>query len=132
MIEEKQFKKIIYQIFDDIFTLKKFDLLDTIYEKDAIFYDARDVFRGRDAVKKMVIQRSQDIPNFRYEIDDIVIKGNKAAVRWHAIGKVDKDFAGFKAGGSANYWGISMFEVNNEGILKNWGVSSTIDAPYHD
>lgn len=132
MIEEKKFEKMIRQTFDDILTQKKFDLLDSIYEENAIFYDAQDIIRGRAALKKLIVERSQAIPNFRYEIDDLVIKGNKATVRWHGTGKAEKGFADFKAGASANYWGISMFEANNKGILKNWAVSSTIDAPYHD
>ncbi len=122
-------EKIVRGLFIDIFTHKNFDLVDSLFSKDAVIYAGKEKVEGRDKIKELITLRSHAIPDFQFTLEDILIDGNKVAIRWRATGHATKDVAGFKAGHSADYWGSSMWEINEDGrIHKDWYNSSTIDV----
>jgi len=126
--QEEKYKAVIKTIFHDILSGKNFNLLDTVCDKDAVFYDGKEKIVGVKAIMQLVKERSLAVPDFLYTIDDIIIQGNKAAVRWHAKGGALRSIAGFQAFHPANYWGISMFQFENSLIVKNWANSSVVDT----
>ncbi len=126
---EKEIEKNIKTVFGEVLSKKNFNLLDKLYTPEAIFYDGEQKFVGRNSIKELILKRHPSIPDLEYILDDIMIIGDRASVRWHAKGKAINDIAGFKAGHSADYWGISMFEFADGLIAKNWSNSSIQDAP---
>jgi predicted ester cyclase len=131
-ITESQFKDMIHKIFYDLLNDKNFDLLKQFYAEDAVSYDGTQKFIGREALKKNIIERSKAVPDFKYVVDDIIIQENKAAIRWHATGKAILNFGGFKAGETTNYWGLSICEIKDGIMIKNWETSSVADAPFQE
>lgn len=126
--QEEKYKAVIKTIFHDVLSQKKFNLLETVCDKNAVFYDGNEKIVGIEAIKQLVTDRSSAVPNFLYTVDDIIIQGNKAAVRWHAKGSALRSLAGFQAFHPANYWGISLLQFENGLVTKTWANSSIIDA----
>ena len=127
-ISEQKYEELLKTIFHDVLSQKKFDLLDQVCTKNAVFNDGKETVVGIEAIKKLINDRNAAVPDFVYTIDDTIIKGNKAVVRWHAKGHAQRDMGGFQAGQSANYWGTSWFQVENDLITKTWANSSVVDV----
>jgi predicted ester cyclase len=128
-IDETKAKSIIEGIFKDILNKKNFNLFDSYFADNIVTYDGKDKYANRSELRKNIEERCKAIPDFKYTLDDIVIHGNKVAFRWHGKGNTVSEFSGFKPGKSANYWGVSMCELNPEGkIVKGWETSTVTDA----
>ncbi len=128
IIDEKIYTEIIHKIFNEALKNKNESVIDEYFAKDVVVYDGKLTLHGSDALKKNIIDRHQAIPDLTYVLDDFFISGNKAAFRWHGIGNATMDFADFKAGKSVKYWGLSVCEVKDGKIIKNWETSTAIDA----
>lgn len=129
MSNEEKIKKALETLFQEVLNKRNYDRFDEIFTADLVVHDGKNNYTGREALKKNIMNRNQAIPDFQYAIDDLIIKGNQAAFRWHGKGKAMNNFSDFKAGRSANYWGVSMLEVNEEGkIKKGWETSTITDS----
>ncbi len=127
-LTQERLEKIVRDLFIGVFSQKNFDLIDSLLSEDAIIYTGRKEVKGRNKIKDLIIARSQAIPDFQFTLDDVLTNGNKVAIRWHATGHVIQNIAGFQKGHVADYWGVSMWEINEEGyIIKDWYNSSTVD-----
>lgn len=94
-------------------------------------FDGKDTIHGAQEGKQLIKKRSEAIPDYHCTVDDILVAGNKAAVRWHSTGKAIKDFANFKAGKNTNYSGMSMFELKDGLIVKVWEYGTAVDIVIH-
>ncbi len=126
-MKDQEYEKVLRQAYEEILNQKKFDISDRIFAKDVVMYDGKDTVRGLEEGKRLIRERSEAVPNFHTTIDDILISGNKAAVRWHSSGKAIRDFADFKAGQETKYEGVTVFEMQNNLISKLWQYGTAID-----
>ena len=134
MNKEEQYKKILQHLFEDILTFKNTNLVDSTFAKDINLYTAHGVISGIDDLKKLLLERNQAFTNPKYDINDIIFDGSKVIVRWSGSGKglkgkAEGDFGGFQVGKETTYWGLSIFEFENDLISKNWYLSSIDDLP---
>jgi len=123
----EDYEKMIRKAFEDIFNRKNFNAADNFFAKDVILNVGKDTIKGLEEAKRIIKERSTAIPDYHCTIDDIIIMGDKAAVRWHSRGKAIKDFAEFKAATPVNYVGITLFERKDNLISKLWRYSTFID-----
>lgn len=128
MNTQQKIIEVVEGIYLGVLNAKNYALLETLCDKEAVFYDGKNKFTGRDEIVKLITVRNEAIPDFHYEIKEIITDGEKAAVRWSATGEVKKDFSEFKAGDSAHYWGISTFHFKNGKIYRNYSNESITDS----
>ena len=124
----EDYEKMIRNAFEEIFNRKDPNAVDKFFAKDVTLHVGKETMQGLDEGKRIVKERNAAIPDYHCTIDDIIIMGNKAAVRWHSRGKAIKDFAEFKSGMSINYTGITIFERKDNLISNLWRYSTFIDV----
>ena len=67
-------------------------------------------------------------PDFHVNIDEIIVDGNRTAVRYSEGGTHTKDFAGFVATGKPATWsGIGIFHVRDGKIHEEWLHSNMVE-----
>jgi len=130
-VTKEKMEKSIRTIYGDVLSNHKIDLLNTFLAPNVISDDGTAKITGKEPLINLIKERSEAI-DLRYEIDDLVVDPTQklAFVRWHATGKANKDFAGFKAGKMADYWGFSEIHFDQKGLIdQNWSLTSVVEVP---
>ena len=74
----------------------------------AAFRQMRDVFLGA-------------LPDIRIEVEDVIGEGDRAAVRWRAVGSHQGDGFGFKASGrNVDIRGTTWLTIRDGKIVEGW------------
>ena len=104
--------------FDDILTE------DCVIERNGV------EARGRDAVKSVVNRLFRALPDVHYQIDDVVMAGDKLALRWRGSGTSRGDYFGVPATGQElQSEGITLYELRDGKIAKIWVSANIIGRP---
>jgi predicted ester cyclase len=75
------------------------------------------------AVLDWHVDRRRSFPDLRYEIVDLVVEADRAALRWSATGTQDGPFGPVLPTGRPAQWsGASFFRVTDGRITATWSV----------
>ena len=76
------------------------------------------------AVLDWHVDRRRSFPDLRYDIVDLVVEGDRAALRWAATGTQDGPFGPVPPTGRPAQWsGASFFLVTNGRVAETWSVN---------
>lgn len=129
MIQEKQnYEKFLRELYEDVLNQKNFAVLDKFFSRDIIIHDGRRMLKGLEEAKRTIKERSDAIPDFYCQLEDILIEGNKAVVRWRSTGNPVKDFVDFRTGKEFHYRGMTLFEKSDNLIVRLWEYATLMDV----
>jgi steroid delta-isomerase-like uncharacterized protein len=81
---------------------------------------------GREAIKRVLGQLYRAVPDLEYRIDDAVISGDKAALRWEGHGTHRGEYGGVAPTGLAMSYGGTTFIELREGRIAHLWVSTNL------
>jgi steroid delta-isomerase-like uncharacterized protein len=103
---------------------------DDILTEDCVIVRNGVQARGRDAVKSVVSRLFRALPDVHYEIDDIVMSGDKLALRWRGRGTSKGEYFGVPATGQElQSEGITLYELRDGRIAKIFVSANVIGRP---
>lgn len=127
MSNEAKYAENIRQFIEEVSGRNHKECLDKFCSQDMILYNRDKTFNGLEAVKEANQNLIDAVPDLRYTLEDLIVQGEIVAIRWRARGKAVKDYGDFKAGESADHWGLSQFQFKDGLIYKNWCNASKQD-----
>jgi steroid delta-isomerase-like uncharacterized protein len=78
---------------------------------------------GPEGARRMLQRVLGALDDLRTELDDIIVDGDKVAVRHRAYATHVGSFMGFPGTGKRLSWtGISIYRVENGKIVERWGL----------
>lgn len=127
-MESQKYEKMLRAFFNEVINQKDLNAIPKFLSQDILMHDGKTTIKGIDEGKRILKERNAAIPDFHCTLDDIIIMGEKAAVRWHCTGKALKDFADFKAEKNINYSGITIFEMKDNHLIRLWEYGTAVDV----
>jgi steroid delta-isomerase-like uncharacterized protein len=90
---------------------------------------ANDVCRGRADVFPAIVARREAIPDLKWEVQEIIIAGNRVIVRGEATGTPAGDFMGVPYGGkSFKLMSIDVHTIEGDKIARSYHVEDWASA----
>jgi predicted ester cyclase len=84
---------------------------------------------GIEGVKNIINLYQAAFPDLHLSNDDIIISGDRAALRWSATGTHEGDQLGVPATHkSVQFTGIDILRVENGRIVERWGESNGLEV----
>lgn len=104
----------------------KVDAFDEILADDCVLVRNGVEASGKQAIKDVLAKLYKAFPDIEYEIDDVIVSGDKLALRWRGHGTHKGDYFGIPATNrEASYDGITLYELAGDKIARIW-VSTNI------
>ena len=126
MDEKKKARRIIERMIEEVWNQKRLDVLSELYQPDAKVYLSSGVLEGSGRLRDEFIRPTQSaFPDLHHEIADILVEGNKVAMRYFGSGTHQGDFDGRKATGKTiSYEGITFFHMKDDKVSEVWNHSN--------
>lgn len=94
------------------------DVFDESIHPDAVAHDpARGEFRGREAVKAMVLGLRETFPDLQITAEDLIAAGDKVVLRWRATGTQASPPG---AGRRVEFTGVTIDRFSEGRIAESW------------
>ncbi|QRP44712.1 ester cyclase [Amycolatopsis sp. FDAARGOS 1241] len=113
-------RETVERFYAELFNGRRFDLIDELLTPDAVNHGptdepAREAVAGADRIVH------ESFSDAVLHVDDILVDGDKAAVRWTMTGTHDGDFLGTPATGKAIRMGATVvFGLRDGRIAELW------------
>ena len=129
MDEKNGARRVVERMIEEVWNHKRLDLLSELYQPDAKVYLSSGVLEGSDRLRDEFIRPTQlAFPDLHHEIADIMVEGNKVAMRYIGSGTHRGDFDGRKATGKTiNYEGINLFRMKDNRVSEVWNHSNWVE-----
>jgi predicted ester cyclase len=97
-------------------------IFDESVHADAVAHDpARGEFRGREAVKAMVLGIREMFPDLRLVEEDLIAAGDKVVLRWRATGTQAARVTGAEGGERrVEFTGVTIDRFSDGRIAESW------------
>jgi uncharacterized protein (TIGR02246 family) len=83
--------------------------------------------RGREAFKRVLDKLYRAFPDIEYRIDDVIVAGDKIALRWSGTATHRGEYLGFAPTGKpVTYDGITLYERRGDKLAKVWVSANLI------
>lgn len=116
------------EMFDIIINQGNTEACGDFFTQDVVIHDNKIIISGLHELKKVIEERSANIPDYECTVDDVIIgHDDKVVVRWQAHGMPIQDTGVFKAGEPINYYGMTLFEMENGKASKVWQYGTGVD-----
>ena len=110
----------------DIYNSRKVDGFDEILTDDCVLVRNGNEASGKKAIKEVLAKLYRAFPDIEYTIDDVLVAGDKLALRWHGHGTHKGDYFGVApTNREATYDGITLYELRGDKIAAIW-VSTNV------
>jgi steroid delta-isomerase-like uncharacterized protein len=98
------------------------DEFDPLVSDDVVLIREGEKAHGREEFKAVLAKLQRAFPDIQYRIDDVIVAGNRIALRWEASGTHRGEYLGVPATGrTVTYTGITMYERGDDGkIARVW------------
>lgn len=123
-------KVLVQRYFNEVWNQGKTDLLDSLLDKDYINHTPSDtsVGKGREGLRQIIRAIRRGIPDIHYEIQDMVVTGDRAAVRLVVTGtQTDSLFGLPSTGRQIRVNQINIEEIVNGKISEHWRVTDELE-----
>jgi len=87
----------IEKAWESVWDRGEVDVLDDLLSPDYQRWGSEEVAQGRNEFKASIIATRSAFPDLVTTIDEIVVEGDRAAVRWHSTGSHEHSFLGVPA-----------------------------------
>ena len=117
-------EKLLQTLFYEMWNNRDLSVADEIMIKDIPVHADTATIKGRDEFKEVVKAWCKAIPDLHYSLDEIIVSGEKAVVRWTGSGTLKEEFGGFKpTGKSFKFWGITITTIRDGKFQEAWVAS---------
>jgi len=126
MGEKEEVQRAIERMIEEVWNQNRLDVLSELYQPDAKVYLSSGVLEGSDRLRDEFIRPTQSaFPDLHHEIADIMVEGNKVAMRYVGSGTHQGDFDGKEATGKRfTYEGITLFHMSDNRVAEVWNHSN--------
>jgi steroid delta-isomerase-like uncharacterized protein len=127
--EEARMNELVRKVVD-AYNNHKVEDFDELLTDDCVIVRNGVEARGRDAVKAVVGRLFRALPDVHYEIDDVVMSGDKLALRWRGRGTSRGDYFGVPANGQELLSeGITLYELREGRVARIYVSANLIGRP---
>lgn len=117
----EQNKKIARQVFEEIQSQGKTDLVDQIVANDYLGHTPSRDFHGPEGVKQLEAMVRSAFPDLRVTVEEQVAEGDKVATRWTFRGTQQGEFQGIPpTHKQVTMKGITIFRIANGKLIEGW------------
>ena len=107
--------------FDEVWNQRRDDSVDELMSEDSHGHVEGGDVRGPEAFRQMRATFLAALPDVRIEVEDVVAEGDRAAVRWRAIGTHAGDGFGFPATRQqVHVRGTTWLTIRDGRIVEGW------------
>jgi steroid delta-isomerase-like uncharacterized protein len=112
----------------DVYNSHRLGDFDALLTEDCIIERDGTEAHGREAVKRVLGQLYRAVPDLEYRVDDAVMSGDKAAIRWEGHGTHRGEYQGVAPTGlPMSYAGITFIELRGGQIVHLWVSTNLLD-----
>lgn len=119
---EQRNKEIAARWFEEYWNNASTDIVDELCADDVHMYFplARRAYDGKDEVKSIIGPMHDAIEGYHFDTTGpLVAEGDTVLCRWHAHGKVVKDFGDFPGNGDViDFTGVAIYRISDEGLIE--------------
>lgn len=110
----------------EIWNKRRLDLMPEIFREDVTIHRGADLIQGLAEFRdKHVAPFQAAFPDLHHDADEILVEGDKAALRFHGTGTQAQDFAGFPASNrKISYQATGFFRFEDGLVAEVWVLSS--------
>ena len=118
------------RLVDEIWNQRRTDLMAEVFQESLRVHRGDQQIEGLDTFRELHVKPFQAaFPDLAHAIDDLVVEGDRAAMRFHGSGTQAKDFAGFAASNSfIEFQTTAFFRFEEQKIAEVWVLSSIAAA----
>lgn len=117
-------RTIAQRFFDEVVNGRNLDAVDELIAPDFVEHEELpDLAPGREGVKQFFAMTKEGLPDFRMELEDLIVEGDRAVARSILTGTHSGEFMGIPATGrSVNVQIIDIVRVSGGKIVEHWGA----------
>jgi steroid delta-isomerase-like uncharacterized protein len=105
----------------DAYNGRALEAFDTLLTDDVILVRDAEKAHGRDEFKAVLSRLFRAFPDLRYQIDDVVVSGDRMVLRWEGRGTHQGEYLGIQGTGRPiTYRGITLYELRGGRIARAW------------
>ena len=105
----------------DAYQGRTLEAFDTLLTDDVILVRDAKKAHGRDEFKAVLSRLFRAFPDLRYQIDDVVVSGDRMVLRWEGRGTHQGEYLGIQGTGRPiTYRGITLYELRDGRISRAW------------
>ncbi len=120
-IEERN-KQIAAKWFEEFWNNANTDIVDELCADDVHMYFplARRAYDGKEEVASIIKPMHEAIEGYHFDtMGPLVVEGNTVLCRWHANGKVVKDYGDFPGNGNTiDFTGVAIYRISENGLIE--------------
>jgi predicted ester cyclase len=118
------YRDIVYRAFEDLVAVGNLDRVEDYIARDYVgYFPGYPPVRGIDAFRQMSSMYISAFSNRRYNIDDVVVEGEKVVVRATVYGTHTGEYMGIApTGKEVSVAMVSIFRFAGDKIAEEWGV----------
>jgi len=103
------------------YSQRSLDDFDNLLSDDVVLVRDEEKAHGRDEFKAVLRRLQRAFPDIQYRIDDVIVAGNRIALRWEARGTHRDEYLGVPATGrTVSYSGVTIYELRDDRISRIW------------
>jgi steroid delta-isomerase-like uncharacterized protein len=100
---------------------RSLDDFDNLLTDDVVLVRDEEKAHGRDEFKAVLRRLQRAFPDLEYRVDDVIVAGDRIALRWQASGTHRDEYLGVAATGRAvSYSGVTIYELRGERVARIW------------
>ncbi len=109
------------------FNRDRLDALDTLLAPDFVDHDPDNPTHDAAGVRQFFEQLLAAFPDFRFEVDDVLVDGDRAAAFIRLTGTHQGDFQGIPASGRRmDVRGVDLFRLRGAQVTEHWSVFDSL------
>jgi steroid delta-isomerase-like uncharacterized protein len=111
----------------DAYNSHRVESFDELLTDDVVLVRNGTEVRGREAVKDVMSKLYRAFPDIEYDVDDVIVSGDKMVLRWNGRGTHRGDYFGIPpTGRTASYDGITLYELRGDRIARIWVTANVL------
>lgn len=121
-VESKSIELLLQNYFEEVYEKGRIDLLDILCTPDLISFGLPAPFTtDLNSLKQMVAMIRNSFSSIRWTAEDVVVEGDKVAVRWMSSSIHSSEFMGIPATGkSVSMSGMDFWHLRDGKIAEKW------------
>lgn len=121
MLQSKN-EHLVREHFERFWNQRQVQKLEECFIPEFELIVGEETLRGVHAYQNAARSLLKAFPDMRFNIDDLFAVEDRVTLRWTATGTHLGTFMGIEpTGRQISYWGISIYEIQNNQIARQWG-----------
>lgn len=118
---KEQNKKLSRQVFEDVLTEGRLDLLDKLVARDYVGQTPLMTLHGPDGARQFFNVMRTAFPDCQFIVEDQIAEGDRVATRWTGKGTHNGEFMGVPpTGEQVELNGIAIFRIADGKFVEGW------------